>query len=212
MIDAENRVSRHLCIIIFSSILTSLLWFLGIRLGRVIAAIPFIILFFVMIIGPIKILWPSIGKNFSKTFPINWRAELGIWFAIWSVIHILFVFRARNWAVLDYILGMSPWAFGAFVAVFMAIILAAISCKKAIAFLGIKSWKWLQNYGTYAIFWLTIVHVIDRALLRPGFPSSDPLHWIYLIMSIIVPILQIAAFSKIVSKYRKTGKYPSDLI
>ncbi len=146
---------------------------------------------------------------------MNWRAELGIWFAIWSVVHILFVFGARDWDIIGYLVDMSPWAFGAFVAVIIAIILAATSNTPAVRFMGTDAWKWHQSQGAYVIFWLAVVHIYDRAYLRPynrvGFPSTDPIHWIYLIMAAVVVLLQVAAFIKIVTHYRKTGKYPAGL-
>ncbi len=202
MIDAQNKLSHHISIVILSSLFAYILWLSGIRTGRVIAAIPFFLLFLVLIIGPLVKIWPCITKIPPKEFPCGVRAELGIWFVIWSIIHVLFVFSNRNWEVMEYLKGMSPWAFGAFIAIFMGIVLAATSFKGAIIYLGADSWKWLQNF-TYVIFWLTAVHVIDRALLRPGFPPTDGLHWAYLIMFAIVPILQLAGFIKTVKEYRQ---------
>ena len=213
MIHTGNDLKRHITIAIFTALLFLLMWYLGVHEQRIAGAIPFFILFAIMSMGPAKRLWPSLwkGDKFSHMFPITWRSELGIWFAIWSVVHMLFVFHARDWAVVDYIVGMSPWAFGAFVAVIMAVVLAIASTNKALIFFGAKSWKWLQN-AAHIIWWLTVVHTVDRAVIRPGFPSSDPLHWIYIIMMITVPILQIAGFVKVVSAYRKTGEYPQDIL
>ncbi len=206
MIDAENKLSHHILIAVLSSLFVFVIGRSDMGYGRAVGSIPFLLLFLVMIIGPIMRLWPSIAKKVPGNFPWNWRAELGIWFAIWSVAHTLLVFRARDWEVVEYITGMSPWAFGAFVAVFMAIVLAAISFKGAINFLGADSWKWIQNYFTYVIFWLSSVHVVDRALLRPGFLSDDWLHRAYLIMIVLVFGLQMAAFLKTVFIHRKNKK------
>ncbi len=213
MIHTGNKLKRHVAVGLSTIVLSLLMWFFGVHHQRIAGAIPFFLLFCIMAMGPAKRLWPSIWKvkGWSKMFPITWRSELGIWFAIWSVLHMLFVFHAREWAVIDYITGMSPWAFGAFVAVIMAVVLAATSTNKALVFLGAKSWKWLQN-AAHIIWWLSVVHTVDRAVLRPGFPSADPLHWIYIIMMITVPLLQIAAFSKVVSEYRRTGNYPNDIL
>ena len=52
---------------------------------------------------------------------MNWRSELGIWFANWDVVHLLVEFYARDWDVIDYLADMSPWAFGSLVAVLMAV-------------------------------------------------------------------------------------------
>lgn len=204
----RNEISHHLCVAAVSIIFALLLWFAGYGSQRVVAAIPFFVLFFVMVIGPIVKIWPSITKRFSGGFPVNWRSELGIWFAIWSVVHVFFVFWARDWNIIGYLIDMSPWAFGAFIAVILAIILAITSNTKSLVFMGPKSWKWHQSHGTYLIFWLATVHVYDRAYLRPGFPSTDPIHWTYLIMIAIVIILHIVAFTKVIHEYRETGEYP----
>jgi len=206
MIDAQNKLWHHITIAVLSCLFVYVLYLSGLRIGRAIGAVPFIILFLVMIIGPVMKIWPSLYNKLPGKFPYTWRAELGIWFAVWSVIHILFVFRARDWDVIGYLAGISPWAFGALIATFMAVVLALLSFKGAIKYLGPDSWKWIQNHFTYAIFWLTVVHVIDRALLRPGFPSSDWLHWMYLGMVILVPVLQIGGFVKNVREYRKELK------
>lgn len=202
MIDAHNNISHHVVIAVLSIVSVFLMVLAGIRIGRAIAAVSFLLLFLVMVIGPVRVVFPSLKKIFPPKFPWNWRAELGIWFTVWSVVHILFVFAGRDWDIIGYITGMSPWAFGAFIAIFMAIFLSAISFQKALVYFGVEAWKWIQNYFSFVIFWLTAVHVIDRALLRPGFPSVEVLHWIYLVMVILLPVLQMAGFAKKVKKYR----------
>ncbi len=213
--DTNNSLTHHLSVAIGSIVVAVLLWGVGYGGQRVVAAVPFFILFFVMIIGPLVRIRPSIRRRFSGNFPVNWRSELGIWFALWSVVHVLFVFAARDWDVVGYLVDMSPWAFGAMVAVLIAIVLAATSNNRAYDYLGPKAWKWHQSHGTYVIFWLVAVHGYDRAYLRPyeemGFPSDDPLHLLYLAMIVVVVLLHVVAFAAVVSAYRKTGEYPSGL-
>ncbi len=214
MIDAQNKLSFHTIIAVATFLAVLIPWFFTVDeisftsekillMSRAVGAIPFFLLFLVMIIGPIMKLFPVLFPKWGD-FPWNWRAELGIWFSVWSVIHTLFVFAGRDWDVVGYLLNINPWAFGALVATVMAVILAALSFRGAINYLGSDSWKWIQNYFTYVIWWLVVVHVIDRALLRPGFPSDDWLHWVYLAMVIIVPLLQLAGFIKTVKEYRKS--------
>lgn len=211
-LNVKNRPIGLFSIGIGSVILAGILWITGYDIQRVVAAIPYMILFLVLIIGPIVRIWPAILKRFAPGFPVSWRSELGIWFAIWSVVHVLFVFCARDWDIIGYLIDMSPWAFGALVAVIISIVLAFTSNQKALKWMGVEAWKWHQSHGTYVIFWLAVVHVYDRAYLRPlddmGFPSSDPLHLVYIIMTITVIIFHIAAFIKIVSEYQKNGEYP----
>ncbi len=210
-VDTNNELTHHLAVGIGSVVFAALLWVAGYHEGRVAGAVPWFLLVLVLIVGPTVRLWPGIRRRFSGNFPVNWRAELGIWFAIWSVVHLLFVFQARNWDVVGYLSGMSPWAFGSFVAVIITVGLAATSNNRAYDYMGGKAWKWHQTVGAYAIFWLLAVHIYDRAYLRPGFPPDDPLHWLYLLTLVLVVVLQIAAFAKVVSHYRETGEYPSGL-
>ncbi|MXV63449.1 hypothetical protein GS429_15565 [Natronorubrum sp. JWXQ-INN-674] len=210
-VDTNNDLTHHLAVGIGSVVFAVLLWVAGYHEQRVVGAVPWLLLVLVMIVGPTVRLWPGIRRRFSGNFPVNWRAELGIWFAIWSVVHLLFVFQARDWDIVGYLADMSPWAFGSFVAVIIAVGLATTSNNRAYDYMGGKAWKWHQTVGAYTIFWLVTVHIYDRAYLRPGFPSDDPLHWLYLLTLVLVVVLQIAAFAKVVSHYQKTGEYPSGL-
>lgn len=191
-----------------------LLWAVGYEVQRVVAAVPYFLLMLAMSLGPIVRIWPSIIKKLRGS-PVNVRPELGIWFTIWSVAHVLFVWGARDWDVIGYLVNMSPWAFGALVAVIIAIILTATSHTAALKFMGVKAWKWLQSHGAYVILWLTAVHIYDRAYLRPceavGFPSNDPIHWAYLLTLAVVVVLQLTALVKMLVHYRKTGNYPVPL-
>ncbi len=213
--DTTNKFSRHLVVAIGSIAVAFLLWAVGYDIQRVVAAVSYFLLFLVMTIGPSVRIWPSIREWSREPFPVNWRAELGIWFAIWSVVHVLFVWGARDWDVIGYLVDMSPWAFGAFVATIIAIVLACTSNTAALRLLGPDAWKWHQSHGTYVIFWLAAVHLYDRAYLRPlddvGFPSTDPIHWVYLITVAVVVLLHLTAFVKIVAHYRETGEYPAGL-
>ena len=211
----KNKLIHFIGVGIGSLLLAGILWLLGYDIQRVVGAVPYFILFLVLIIGPIVRIWPSIPKRFGSGFPVNWRSELGIWFAVWSVVHVLFIFGARDWDIIGYLIDMSPWAFGALVATIIAIVLAFTSNKKALKWMGVKAWKWHQSHGTYIIFWLVVVHIYDRAYLRPfeevGFPPTDPLHWIYIIITLAIIILHLSAFIKIIYEYRKTGEYPKGL-
>ncbi len=214
-LNVNNRTIRLVGIGIGSVLFALILWLLGYDVQRTVAAVPYFLLFLILIKGPIIRIWPATLKRFSPGFPVSWRSEFGIWFAVWSVAHVLLVWSARDWDVVGYLTDMSPWAFGALVAVIIAIVLAFTSNTKALNFLGGKAWKWHQSHGTYVIFWLVVVHIYDRAYLRPyeevGFPSNDPLHWVYILMTLVVVILHVTAFAKIVAEYRKTGEYPRGL-
>ena len=214
-VDPFNRSKHHAAVVGISLVMAALLWMAGYAPPRIIAAVPWFLLFFVMVIGPLTKIWPPITRQFSGNFPLNWRSELGIWFVIWSLVHVLAVFESMGWDVIGFVVGMSAWAFAAIVGVLIAVILALTSNNAAYQFMGPKAWKWHQSHATYVIFWLVAVHGYDRAYLRPyeevGFPSTDPIHWIYLAMIAIVVVLHVAAFLKVVAEYRKTGQYPPGL-
>lgn len=209
--DTKFILGHHVTIAIASIVVAVVLYLAGYSEQVVVAAIPYFLLFLVMLIGPARVVFPWIRRRFSGNFPINWRSELGIWFAIWAVIHVIFVFWARDWAIIEYLINMSPWAYGALVAVILAVILAFTSNERAFGYLGPRAWKWHQSHATYVIFWLVTVHIYDRAYFRPGFPSDEPLHWIYIIMFIIVVAIHVAGFAKVVGHYRRTGEYPKYL-
>ncbi|MGC9309643.1 MAG: hypothetical protein ACP5D2_03035 [Candidatus Nanoarchaeia archaeon] len=205
MIDAQNRLWHHSVIAILSALFFYTLYLSDIRISQASGIVAFFILSLVMIIGPLAVLLPAIARKTLGDFPWSWRAELGIWFAIWSIIHFLILLNHKEWDILNYISGLSPWGFGSLIAVIMAIVLAILSFRKAIAFLGTESWKWIQNYFTYVIWWLLVLHII-WAFKRAGFPPSTLIHWTYLIIIILIPILQIAGFIKIVSQNKKADK------
>ncbi|MFP8956340.1 hypothetical protein ACLI4Y_06395 [Natrialbaceae archaeon A-CW3] len=210
-VDPFNRAKHHAAVAGGSLVLAGVLWAAGFAYPRIIAAVPWFLLFLVMIIGPVTKLWPPITRRYSGNFPLNWRSELGIWFVIWSLVHVLLVFRFMGWDIVGFVIGMSAWAFAALVGVVIAVILAITSNNKAFQFLGPKAWKWHQSHGTYVMFWLLTVHIYDQTFVRGGFPTGDPLHSLYVLTIIIVVGLHIGAFLKVVSHYRKHGEYPGSV-
>lgn len=202
MIDAQNKLWHHITIAILSCLFVYILYSSGARITRATGIIAFLILFLVMLIGPAMKIWPSLYNKLPGKFPYSWRAELGIWFAVWSVIHFIFLLSNKGWDFIGYVSGMSPWGIGSLIAVFMAVILAITSFKGVIDYLGPKQWKWLQNYFTYVIWWLLVLHII-WAFIRGGFPPTKTLHWIYLFFIITVPLLQFIGFIKTVKEHRK---------
>ena len=183
----------------------------GYSVGRIIGAVPWFLLFLVMIIGPLTVLRPSINQWYGGNFPLNWRSELGIWFVIWSLIHVGMVFNRFGWDIVGFVVGMSPWAFAAIVAVILAIILGITSNIWAYRFMGPKAWKWHQSHGTYVMFYLLVVHIYDQTFLTNGIITEDPLHVLYVSSIVIVVGLHIAGFVRVVAHYRKHDDYPSGI-
>ena len=210
-VDPFNRGKHHVAVVVISIVMAAVLWATGYPLPRIIAAVPWFLLFFVMIIGPMTKLWPSINQQFEGNFPLNWRSELGIWFVIWSLAHVLGVFRVMGWDVTGFVVGMSGWAFAALFGTILAVILAITSNNTAYQYMGPKAWKWHQSHGTYVMFYLLTVHIYDQTFIRGGTPPEDPLHYLYVATILIVVALHIGAFIKIVAHYRKHGTYPGSI-
>lgn len=210
-VDPFNRGKQHAAVVVGSLVLAAILWVAGYRFSQTVAAVPWFLLFLVMVIGPVTKLWPSVSRRYSGNFPLNWRSELGIWFVIWALTHVFLVFRSIGWDVVGFVVGASAWAFAALVGVIIAVVLVFTSNNTAYQFLGPKAWKWHQSHGTYVMFYLLTVHVYDQAFLRGGGPTEDPLHLLYVTTIIIVVGLHIGAFLKVVAHYRKHGKYPGSI-
>lgn len=207
MPNTHNSPNRHAAVALASGGLAVLLYLLGYRYQVVAAAVPFILLFLTVVIGPVQVLWPRLRKRFKGTTLNTWRSEIGIWFVIWSLIHVGLVVDVRG---VDVLWG-SPWAFGATIALILAVILLFTSNNRVYRYLGPKAWKWHQSHATYLIFYMLAPHIWHRAYLIPGFPSQEPLHWMYLAMLAIVIVLHIGGFVKVVRYYRLTGKYPQGI-
>lgn len=204
MPNTHNSPRRHGAVAVTSFFLALLLYGLGYHYQEVAAAIPYLLLFLTVMLGPLQVFWPQLRKRYRKTTVNHWRSEIGIWFVIWALIHVALVVDVRG---IDVLWG-SPWAFGATVSLLLAVILMGTSNHRVYRYLGPKAWKWHQSHATYLIFYLLLPHIWHRAYLIPGFPSSEPLHWVYLVILVIVPVLHIGAFIKVVRQYRRTGEYP----
>ena len=210
-VDPFNRWKHHTAVALGSLVFGGSLYLVGFRLSRIIAAVPWFLLFLVMVIGPLTKIRPSITRRYEGNFPLNWRSELGIWFVLWSLAHLFLVFDAFGWDIVGFVVGMSAWAFAASVGVIIAVILAITSNNAAYQFLGPKAWKWHQSHGTYVLFWLLTVHIYDQTFVRGGVLTEDPLHLAYVMSIVIVVALHVGAFAKVVAHYRKHGKYPGSI-
>jgi sulfoxide reductase heme-binding subunit YedZ len=210
-VDPFNRGREHATVVAASLALAGLLWVAGYETTRILAAVPWFLLFLVMVIGPVTRIRPSIRTRYEGNFPLTWRSELGIWFVVWSLIHVVSVFRAFGWGLVDFVVGMSPWAFAATVALLIGVVLAFTSNERAYRYLGPKAWKWHQSHGTYVMFWLLAVHIYDQIFVRGGGVLADPLHLVYLLTILIVVALHVVAFATIVRHYREHGEYPGHL-
>lgn len=206
MSNTRNSPVRHAVVAVASIGLAGVLFLLGYDYQKVAAAVPFILLFLTVVLGPLQVIWPRLRRRFNGTTLNDWRSEIGSWFVIWALVHVGLVVDVRG---IDVLWG-SPWAFGATIAVILGVVLLGTSNNRAYHYLGPKAWKWHQSHATYVIFYMLAPHIWHRAYLIPGFPS-DPLHWIYLAMFAIVVMLHVGGFVTVVRHYRRTGKYPQGI-
>ena len=207
MSNTHNSPTRHVVVAAASVSLAIVLYGVGYNYQVVAAAVPYVLLFLTVVIGPLQVLFPRLRRRFKDTTLNSWRSEIGIWFVIWALVHVGLVVDVRG---ID-VLWSSPWAFGATIAVLLAVFLLFTSNNRAHQYLGPKAWKWHQSHATYLIFYMLAPHIWHRAYLIPGFPSAEPLHWSYLIMFAIIVLLHVTGFIKVVRQYRRTGEYPQGI-
>ena len=204
MANTHNSPIRHAVVGAASIGLAILLFVLGYRYQVVAAAVPYFLLFLTVVIGPMQVLWPRLRRRFRGTSLNSWRSEIGIWFVIWALVHVGLVVNVSG---IDILWG-SPWAFGATIAVILAVVLMFTSNNRVYRYLGPKAWKWHQSHATYLIFYLLAPHIWHRAYLIPGFPSDEPLHWLYLVTFALIVLMHVGGFMTVVRHYRRTGEYP----
>lgn len=188
------------------------------RLWKSFGGASITLLWVALILGPAARLWRPLSRF------VSWRRELGIWFALVSLVHAYLVWD--GWARWD-VAGLLGYQFSSeadmylraepgfglanligLVALTLALVMAATSFDRAVGFLGINSWKWLHTLA-YAIYYLVTLHVIYFAFLHytpspakmTAYPEN-PLRYYYLFMILSVSVLQAAAFVKTVWRKR----------
>ncbi|MBU1202760.1 ferric reductase-like transmembrane domain-containing protein [Patescibacteria group bacterium] len=169
------------------------------------ARTAFILLFIILIIGPLfRIKVPS--KKMSPMMnPWSWRGELGIWFTIMALAHFILLLIEQPLTQLIKIggSGYSLTNFIGLIALIISIILSFASLGKVIKFLGVISWKVLHSL-TYVVFYLVASHLIYFQFFSSyGKVGPDWFGWISVVAMTLVVILQIIAFVKIVTKQNK---------
>lgn len=165
------------------------------------ARVSFLLLFITLSIGPLVKLKSPQKISSPLMHPWSWRGELGIWFTITGLMHFLILAVDRPF--LSFIeIGGGGYALANLLgalALFWAMLLSATSCSKAIRMLGLKSWKWIQNFA-YLIFYLITCHYLYFQFFSTygGGPSPDWFGYTATAMAILLLLLQFAAFFKVV--------------
>lgn len=204
--DIKNTPSKHLAVGVLSlAVVLTLHFLLNIEWTVAFARMAFIILFLILIIGPlVRIRIP--GKEIApKIRPWSWRGELGIWFTIMALAHFILLLMERPLTQLIKLggSGYSLTNFIGLIALIISIILTFASVEKVIKFLGVASWRVLHSL-TYVVFYLVSAHVIYFQFFSShGEVGPDWFGWLEVAMAIIVIILQITAFIKTVNWQNK---------
>ena len=197
-------------------------WDPEMRFWRAVGDSSFLLLFFTMIIGPLAKHWSAAGRF------VPWRRETGIWFGLMAFLHTFLVWegwaRWDIWRFLGYefipelgrLARLEP-GFGlsnviGMVAIVLTLALVATSSTKAVNFLGASAWKWLQ-YGSYTVFYLVVIHTVYFLFIhytvsfhRPVPENPNWFRYPFLILSLIVPALQMSAFIKTVRQRQPVSR------
>jgi sulfoxide reductase heme-binding subunit YedZ len=217
-------MQRHLPIALISFLLSLPFWYgrmdwdAEMRLWRAIGDSSFLLIFFTLAIGPVARLWPAAARL------VPWRRETGIWYGLTAFLHTFLVWD--GWArwdwlrffgyefvpELDRVARLEP-GFGlanliGLVAIILTLFLVATSANWAVKRLGASAWKWLQ-YSSYTVFYLVVLHTLYFLFIHytASFHRRVPENpnWFqtpFLILAVLIPLLQIAAFLQAVTRRR----------
>lgn len=216
----RNVLLRHAAVAAVAALLVFVVWQVhsswspDMRLWKAFGGASIALLWAALIIGPAARLWRPLARF------VTWRRELGVWFALVSLVHGYLVWD--GWARWD-VAGLLGYQFSAeadmylraepgfglanlmgVVALTLGLALAATSFDRAVSFFGISSWKWMHTLA-YAIFYLVTLHVLYFAFMhytpspvRMTDYDPNPLRYYYLAMIVSIALLQAAAFVKTV--------------
>jgi sulfoxide reductase heme-binding subunit YedZ len=190
------------------------------RLWRSVGDASYVLLVLALVSGPLARLWPAAVQA------LPWRREVGVWCGLLALAHTLVTLDGWiGWDLqrlfgYEYIAQLGRYArlepgFGlanavGFVALFLTLILAATSSAWAVNLLGASAWKWLQ-YGSYSVFYLAALHSFyflfihfTESFHRGAPPAANWFQIPFLILTLLVPALQTAAFVRTVGRRRRS--------
>lgn len=208
--DVMNTPYKHVAIGLVSfAVVLAFVYGLGIAWSTSFARVSFLLLVITLLIGPIIRLRLFHTSTSALQAPLSWRGELGIWFFITALCHALFAMNRPfiGWSLLASLGGgVNGGGFGlanllGHIALLLSLVLAATSFNGVIKWLGLESWKWLQNF-TYVVFYLVLGHLLYFQFFSS---RADPDWFGYLSLGLVllVVILEAVAFVEVVVKKRK---------
>jgi len=208
--DAKNTFRQHAIVGFFSlGLAFAFNRFLDTPWSTTFGRVSIILLFLILIIGPVMRLKKPAKASTPLRTPWSWRSELGVWFTLTALIHFYFVMGGRpNWSLMEALggfIGGSGYGFAntlGLIALFWAVVLAATSFGKIIMFIGVESWKWLHTM-TYVTFYLVSGHMLYFQFFSTYGSGPDWFGYAAAAMALLVVALQLSAFAKTVIKNRK---------
>lgn len=217
---------RHATVVMVSLVLMAAFW-QGrmdwdpeMRLWRAVGDTSLILLYAALAIGPAIRLFR--GRVLGSLLPL--RRPMGIWFGVLAFAHAALVWDGwARWDV-DRLLGyefiprlgrlarLEP-GFGlanllGIAALLITLPLLVTSADWAVTKLGRSTWKFL-HYGTYIVFWLVVLHTAYFLFMhytpsfhRPVPPDANWFQMPFVGLTVLVVVLQTAAFTKTVLQQR----------
>ncbi|PIS06389.1 MAG: hypothetical protein COT80_00390 [Candidatus Buchananbacteria bacterium CG10_big_fil_rev_8_21_14_0_10_33_19] len=203
--DMKNTPGQHLAVGAFAlALVFGMNFFLEVPWSTALGRTSFVLLFLVLIIGPITRFSKPTESGSPFLLPWSWRGELGIWFTLTGLAHFIVILLDTPLNSLIKIggSGFSLANLLGLVALFWGVILMITSFNKVIKFLGIMSWRWLHSL-TYVIFYLISAHYMYFQYFSTyGKVGPDWFGYVATTMTLLVIILQFTAFIFSVKKYR----------
>jgi len=208
-----NTFARHLIILALAASAVLLFGWLRTewdpmhRWNRAFGDTAFVLISLTMALGPIVALLPG------ASFLLPWRRELGIYFGVAATVHTLIVLigwldldiwrlsgfafhpALQRYVLAEHGLGLGNWI-GVF-ALIPSIGLAFISNDRALAFLGPRTWKWLQSAAS-GVWILVVLHAGYFLVMhfqhfhRPE-PPPNPVTWFVVGLTLSVQVLRWSA-------------------
>lgn len=200
-------------------------WDAEMRLWRAVGDASFMLLALALVAGPLAVL----SRMFAPL--LRWRRAFGVWFALLAGLHAYLVWD--GWARWSFarLMGYQDLSasgipepvlvdpgFGlanlmGLVALFLGLVLAAVSSEWAVRALGARAWKHVQQYA-YVVFYLVGLHAVYFLMLHYelGLPNLvfqkgvAPVNWFrfwFLGIVGLVILLQVAAFARNVMRRRE---------
>jgi methionine sulfoxide reductase heme-binding subunit len=204
--DTKNTPTQHIAVGILSLALIAISKFLlGTPWSTSLGRVSFVLLFLILIVGPIMRLKKPTESSSPLAIPWSWRGDLGIWFTLTALIHFIIIVANRPLSDLIKIGGAGYGLANllGLVALFWAILLTITSFNKIILFLGTGAWKWLHSL-TYVVFYLTAAHFIYFQFFSTyGEIGPDWFGYTATIMTTVVILLQLIAFTVAIKKTKK---------